>query len=385
MISLANTTSGKIRVGIIGASTSPFQWGAAAHVPALQSLPEYELVAVASTRQETADAAAAKHSIPLAFGNYRDMVRRPDLDMICVVTSVMHHHELVSEALAADKHVFCEWPLGINTKQAVELRDAARSRGVHTLVGLQNQCAPIIQYVRDLVADGYVGKVMSADLLRSTDQIARLGLTSDWTYFLDKNAANATLMILGGHSLDTLAACVGEFHELQAYTQVMVEEIMVSDTGKPHHVTAPDHIYLQGKAQDGALISVRVRMHSPVSFEFRLEINGTRGALVIVSGVQDPFSRQAGVPDHLELHGAPRVGVPFERLEVPSRYTIVPGDTPQDQPFNVAQLYRGFSQRLATGASGGLDFSHGVIRHRLLDAIQEAAESGQRKSFISDR
>ena len=377
-------SSGKIRVGIVGASTNPFQWGAAAHIPALRALPEYDIVAVASTRQETADAAAAMHGIPMAFGDYREMASYPDIDLICVVTSVMSHYNLVLPALEAGKNVFCEWPLGANTKQAVALRDAAKSRGIQTLIGLQNQCAPLIQYVRSLIAEGYIGRLMSADLARSSDQLARVGLTSAWAYFLDKDKANSALMILGAHALDTLAACLGEFQNLQACEEVMVSEVTLRDTGMPFHVTAPDHIFVQGNSIGGAVLGAQVKMHSPVSAEFRLEISGTKGGLIVVSGELDPNVRQAGVPGNLELYGTSAIGVPFERLEVPSSYQIVPATTPQSEALNVAQLYRGFSERLSTGAAPMLDFDHAVIRHRLLDTIQDAAASGQREPFRSD-
>ena len=49
------------------------------------------------------------------------MVDRKDIDLIVVTTKVQFHRELVLGALAADKHVFCEWPLGLNTAEAAEL------------------------------------------------------------------------------------------------------------------------------------------------------------------------------------------------------------------------------------------------------------------------
>src|SRR5690606_41169440 len=94
----------KIRVGIIGASVNG-SWSTRSHIPALGVLPEYQLKAIATTRQETADASAKAFGAELAFGDYREMVRHPDIDLVAVCVRVPHHYELTMEALRAGKHV----------------------------------------------------------------------------------------------------------------------------------------------------------------------------------------------------------------------------------------------------------------------------------------
>jgi predicted dehydrogenase len=58
--------------------------------------------------------------------------------------------------------VYCEWPLGRNLAEAVELAAFAKDRGVRTVIGLQSRATPVVNYVKDLVRDGYLGEVMSA-------------------------------------------------------------------------------------------------------------------------------------------------------------------------------------------------------------------------------
>jgi predicted homoserine dehydrogenase-like protein len=61
-------TTEKIRVGIIGASMRN-GWGRDAHIPALSALPEFEITAVSTSRQETADEAAKHFGITHAFAD----------------------------------------------------------------------------------------------------------------------------------------------------------------------------------------------------------------------------------------------------------------------------------------------------------------------------
>jgi len=403
---------GNIKVGIVGASADPFQWGSTAHVPALRSLPEYEVVAVAATNQANAEAAAVQHGIPMAFGNFDEMVRHPDIDLVCVVTSVLHHHRLVMGAIEAGKHVFCEWPLGVTTQQAIEMRDLAEARGVRTLVGLQNRCAPVVRYVRDLIARGFVGDVLFANLTRTVDVVAahRLRLQTDdtpqqeeafgndmkastkhtqsmelgeaWLYLLDKQRANSGLSILGGHALDTLAAYVGEFTDLQSYAEVTLKHVIVRETGQPYRVTAPDTFLVQGRLATGVVAAAQLRMNAPIAKAFSLEISGSKGGIIVSSEERlHPSTRHAGIPSDMELFGTANFDVPFSRMIVPCEYCLVPDHAPHGQPFNVAHLYRGFSQALLAGAPNELDFAHGVIRHRLLDTVQAAADTAERLSL----
>jgi predicted dehydrogenase len=122
----------KIRVGIVGATVTPggSGWGARAHVPALQALPNYELKAVCTAHAETAKASAEEFGAELAFHDMNEMVAHPDVDLIAVVVRVPLHKQLVMPAIEAKKPVCCEWPLGAHLAEAKEMADAAKAAGL---------------------------------------------------------------------------------------------------------------------------------------------------------------------------------------------------------------------------------------------------------------
>ena len=153
-----------IRVGIIGANPGR-GWALTSHLPALQVLPGFEVTAVATTRQESADETAKAFGIPHAFGDATELLSHPDVDVVSVCVKVPHHYEYVRAAIEAGKHVYCEWPLGANSEQASELAALAAARGVRHVVGLQGRKSPLVNFVRDLVAEGYVGRRALRDAL----------------------------------------------------------------------------------------------------------------------------------------------------------------------------------------------------------------------------
>src|SRR5213076_3235467 len=157
-------TNSKIRVGIVGVSPNR-GFASIAHIPALQALPDFEITAVCTTRQDSAEAAAKHYGVPLAFCDAEKLAQHPDVDLVTVSVKVPDHYRPVMAAIEAGKHVYCEWPLGRNTEEAVQMLDAAERRGVRHAVGLQGQLSPTLNYVKDLVAEGYVGRVLTATMI----------------------------------------------------------------------------------------------------------------------------------------------------------------------------------------------------------------------------
>ena len=160
------TLADRIRVGIVGATVTPggSGWGANAHVPALQALPDYQLKAVCTAHEETARTSAEKFGAELAFHDMKEMVAHPDVDLIAVVVRVPWHKQLVMAALDAGKPVCCEWPLGADLADATAMANRAKAAGVATLVGLQARSDPAVMHARDIVANGDIGDIVTVNL-----------------------------------------------------------------------------------------------------------------------------------------------------------------------------------------------------------------------------
>ena len=160
-----------IGVGIIGASVGG-SWGSTSHIPAVQSLDGMRVAAVATSRMESAKASAEHYGIPHAFDDPFLMASHPDVDLVTIAVRVPEHDRLVRAALRAGKDVYCEWPLARDTHEAVGLRDAAAAAGVRTIIGLQSQVNPVINHVKNLIADGYIGELIATTMIHSGPWVA---------------------------------------------------------------------------------------------------------------------------------------------------------------------------------------------------------------------
>jgi predicted dehydrogenase len=363
-------TGGKIRVGVVGASASR-GFASIAHVPALQALPQFEIAAVCTARQESAEAAARHYGVALAFSDPDKLAQHPDIDLVTVSVKVPDHYRPVMAAIEAGKHVYCEWPLGRDTDEAVRLRDAAERRGVRHAVGLQGQMSPAINYARDLVADGYVGRVLTATMIGCAPN---WGATIDRAYQADRaNGANL-MTITGGHQIDALCHCLGEFGELTAFAVSQRDRIALEATGEMVPKNAPDQLVVNGIIGDGAVVSFQIRGGMARGTEFLFEIHGDRGDLTLTATTRASMQRQ-----ELTVRGAQGAAKELAELPVPAKYRWVPDGLPGDSRYNVAQLYARLAERIGDGGKMSPGFDAAVTRHRLLDAIVRASETGTKQ------
>lgn len=120
-------SSEKIRVGIIGAGG----WAKYGHIPSLQALADFEIVAVSSRKKETAEEYAAKFNIRHAFADEQALITHPDVDLVVILAPAPEHAQFAKGAIAAGKDVYSEWPLTTKTSDSEELLALAEAIRPH--------------------------------------------------------------------------------------------------------------------------------------------------------------------------------------------------------------------------------------------------------------
>src|SRR5436190_15905905 len=358
-------------VGIIGVSADR-GWAATAHIPALRALPNYETRALSAHSAEAARAAGEAFGVAAVFSDHEQLVAQPDVDVVAVTVKVPHHRELVSAAFAAGKAVYCEWPLGRDLDEARGMAGLAAEHGVRTIVGLQARQAPAIEFVRELLRDGYVGEVLSTTMIGVS--IPGDVVIQPNVYMLDANNGANLLTVAVGHSLDTLNYVLGEFADLSAVSAIRRPLITAEQTRERIVKTAPDQIAVIGTLTSGATASVHLREAVAGGIGFLWEINGTDGTLRITA--------DAALPEiyPLTVAGARGRGEPAE-LAVPAALIQKwPALTSlQGAPaFNVGRAYATFAADIDHGTHTVPDFTDAVRRHELIAEIERSAALAER-------
>src|SRR5438270_6224417 len=365
------TPKSTLGVGIIG--VSPVRgWAATAHIPALRALPSYEIRALSAQNAEAARAAGEAFGVSRVFSDHEQLVTQPDIDVVAVTVKAPHHRALVSAALAAGKAVYCEWPLGRDLDDARAMAALAAKQGVHTVGGLQARQAPAIEFVQQLLRDGYVGEVLSTTMVGLS--VPGDVVVEPNAYMLAKaNGANL-LTIAVGHSLDTLNYLLGEFTDLSAVSDLRRPLITIEETGEQIAKTAADQIAVIGTLTSGATASIHIREAVAGGTGFLWEINGTDGTLQITADAPYP-----GIFP-LTVTGATGGNEPAE-LPAPAASTQKwPALTHLEgaPAYNVGRAYAAFAADGDEGTHTVPDFADAVRRHEVIAAIERSAASGKR-------
>ena len=360
----------KIRLGLIGASVKG-TWSSRSHLPAVQASADVELTAVCTTRADSAEAARRAYGARLAFDDYHAMIASPDIDAVAVVVRVPSHYAPVKAALEAGKHVYCEWPLGRTTAEAVELSALAKANGLVTAVGLQARVNPALMHMKELVEAGYVGEVMAVHVSLLREGV--LSRPSHRTWQRNAELGANTLTIANGHTVDAMRFVAGDFRRLSAIVATQASQWLDTGTGTLLDVTSPDNVLLGGRLTNDAVASVHVGAIPIAGSGYRMEIYGRDGTLV-ASGEDSPQLSE------IFLHGSKGQNA-LEPISVPERFTVATPGTPSGEAANVGQMYALFAQAIRGGGSHQPTFKTAVELHRLIDTIRQASDNGREAAF----
>ncbi len=356
----------KIRLGLIGASVRG-TWSSRSHLPALQASGDVDLTAVCTTRADSAEAARQAYGARLAFDDYRKMIASPEIDAVAVVVRVPSHYAPTKAALEAGKHVYCEWPLGRTTAEAVELAALAKAKGLVTAIGLQARVDPAILYMKEQVEAGYVGEVLSVRVGLMREGV--LSRPSHRTWQRDAELGANTLTIANGHTVDAMCFVAGGFRSLSSVVATQVRQWLDTGANTLLDVTAPDNILTSGWLANGAVASAHIGAIPFAGSGYRMEIYGREGTLV-ASGEDSPQLNK------VFLHGA-KHGNKLEPMPVPDRFTYATPGTPEGEASNVGQMYALFAEAIGTGKGRQPNFDTAVELHRLVDAMKQSSDEGR--------
>jgi predicted dehydrogenase len=352
-----------LRVGLVGASARA-GWAKISHVPALKSLSDVKLEAVATRSIESARAAAEAFGAKLSFSDYRELVTNSGVDVVAVSVKVPDHLAIVNAALAAGKHVLSEWPLGRNLAEAEEMAKNGLRAGVRTAVGLQGRAHPAVRRASQLVRDGAIGRPLTASIYSPTFALGPV-MPASLAYFEDPANGATLTTIAAGHTLDIAICVLGGLAELSALPTVTNKDIQLIDPpGRATRVSA-DHLLIQGHHVDGCALGVEIAGNQPPGSQFKFRIVGAKGEIILTG--DHPIGPQAS---DFKLEGS----IPFDAPEA-----NVAADL-EGPAINVAESYAAFGRDIRTGERTTPDFDHAVRMHRLIDAIYTSGETGVRQS-----
>jgi predicted dehydrogenase len=174
---------------------------AAQHIEAVRRLGDVEVAALAGSSRESARRRAAEWNVGRAYGDYRELIADPDIEVVHNTTPNYLHLEVSLAALAAGKHVISDKPLSDSARHSRTLWRAARRAGVAHVVTFNYRGNPLVQHARSMVSRGELGPLCYVHGQYLQDWLADERVYS-WRLDPARGGASSALRDIGSHWCD---------------------------------------------------------------------------------------------------------------------------------------------------------------------------------------
>src|SRR5690554_3119128 len=145
----------KLKVGIIGAG----RIGKVHTLSIKNQVPEVEIKAISDAIYPVAKEWAEQNAIPYAYGDYKEILKDPEIDSVLVCSSTDTHVQISIEAAQAGKHIFCEKPVDLSVEKVKAVLEAVEKAGVKFQVGFNRRFDHNFKKVKELIDSGELGEL----------------------------------------------------------------------------------------------------------------------------------------------------------------------------------------------------------------------------------
>lgn len=249
-------------------------------VNSMRRLPVRPELQVISGRNAAAVAnAASAYGFAEYTTDWREVVARPDIDIIDIVTPPGTHAEIAAAAAAAGKAVICEKPLSVSYLQAKEATGAVRDAGVLNAVGFNYRKLPAISLMKRMIDEGAVGEIRQWRSIWMSDEFVDPKIPFDWRF--ERKMGGTTIADLGAHLIDMAIWMVGDIVEVSAQSETFVPERMdLQAVSGMRTVEIDDASGALARFSNGARGIFEMSRSCPRRpCDFTIEVNGTTGTL----------------------------------------------------------------------------------------------------------
>ena len=374
-----------MNVGMIG-----YKFMGKAHSNAYRQVarffPELEVVPVMKALCGRDEAGVQKAAGTFGWEGYetdwKQLITRPDIDIIDIGAPGNMHAEIAIAAAEAGKHVFCEKPLGNTSSEAKRMLDAVTEAGVYHMIWFNYRANPAVSFAKQLIDEGMIGKVYHCRALFLQDYLVNPRVPLMWR-MKKEIAGSGSHGDLLAHCLDTARYLVGEIAEVSGLLETFIKQ-------RPEQASADDRmggvasdVMGEVTVDDASLALARFENGALGTFEAtrfalgrknhnRFEINGSKGSLVF--NAERPNELEIYTEDtHVGTHGFRTVSVTGGQDRYTGHYWPTAHNIGYEHTFTDL-LFDAFTS-ISQGKNPTPDFRDGYFNNVLLDTISRSAET----------
>ncbi|ESY71786.1 dehydrogenase [Mesorhizobium sp. LNHC252B00] len=341
---------------------------------------------VVDITEALADEGRRRYGFEESSSDWRAVVKRPDIDVIDIVTPNDSHAAIAIAAAEAGKHIICEKPLARGGDEAKTMLDAVNKAGVIHMVAFNYRRTPAVALARQYIEEGRIGNILNFRGTYLQDWSADPDSPLSWR-FQKKIAGSGSIGDIGTHVVDLARYLVGEIAEVSALVRTYNKTRPIQrgnldrlgaaekNTGAERaEVDVDDEVVTLLKFADGAIGSLEATRNAYGRNNFiTFEIHGTKGSIAFnyerrdelqVMFADDPadargFRTVYSGPAHpygSSLWPIPALGIGYSETKIVECFD--------------------FFSAIASGKQPSPNFDDGYKTERVADALIESGASG---------
>ena len=313
-----------------------------------------------------------------AATDWREVVRRKDIDLVDISTPGDSHAEIAITAAESGKAIICEKPLANTASEAKAMLDAVRTAGVPHMVCHNYRRVPAMVLAKQIISEGRLGRIYHFRGAYLQDWIIDPNFPLVWR--LEKQyAGSGALGDIGVHTIDLARYLIGEITEVSGALETFIKERpLVDDTSRRGRVTVDDAAAAVVRFENGALGTIEAtRFATGRKNHNQIEINGSLGSIAFdlerlnelqvfftsdppeAQGFRTILATEPGAHPYMKAWWPPGHLIGYEHTFTHTMYDLL--------------------EALASGTPPSPSFEDGYRNQRVLEAIEL---SSQRRGWV---
>ena len=299
---------------------------------------------------------------------------RGKVDFLTICTPNDSHFEIARAAIEAGLHVFCEKPVSMNAKEAMELKRLAARRRRIVAVPFTYTGSAMVKLARDLVRNGELGRICKANVeyvqgsFRKVDPNEPTDARIAWKKDPRRSGPSCVTADIGVH-----AAVLVEY-----ITGLAIKSVLADVSTFSSGTVLEDDASVLMRLEKGAKASlVLSKVATGEENGVRVRIYGEKASLFWnqedpnVLSVKYPFE-----PERIYKRNAPYIAA---ASPLSKRLSRIPAGHPEGFIEAFANIYREFCAAVRDGCEADFPgISEGVMSMKFVDAVLKSAKSGSR-------
>jgi predicted dehydrogenase len=346
-----------IKVGVIGAS-----FAKAAFLPALATIKDAEVVALASARISSAQATADDFGVPNAYDNWQTMLEKHELDLVCIATPTNTHAPMTLAALESGAHVLCDKPMAMNSEESQVMLGKAKTLGRIHMIDHELRFNPTRQKIKELLESSFIGEVRHVNITSITPTWGNPASRPKGDWWSLEETGGGRLGANGSHQIDLLRWWLGDVASVMGQVKTMVPNRLDKTTGEPWRATADDVSWFSLEMKNGALAQVFMSGVAGHNRGNQTEIYGSEGTILLSN--DDEILRVA------------KTGAAFEDISIKDPNADLSGVNPGIWNVSVVALMQELTGAIRENRplKAGATFEDGLKCQQVMDAVRQASK-----------